>query len=129
MIIQNAVRILTPDNQEIFLRSVGVHDFRCYNFNDGTFFAVDGGKEYIRRVGRIPDGYGYEDWSLDDSHPFDIICQRLLWGARGDDGKPRLVPISTLTVDHLRNILRDYADKLSPVQLSVIERFIKEKAQ
>jgi hypothetical protein len=129
MIIQNAVMIVEDWPKYSFLVSSHVHDFQTHEFHDGTSVSVDGGHDYIRRC--YPQnyaGYGtkYMEYSLDDTEPFSVIKQKLLWGTRGKDGFQPLkwVRLIDCDADHLQAIL-DYPytvnKRLSPLYKEVIK--------
>ncbi len=109
MIIQNAVKI-TEDGKETFLVSSSVHHFNQYTFKDGSTFAVDGGKEYLRRVGNLTDPRTREGYSLNDDDHFDVIKRWLLWGTRGKSGQEKMeyVPLFECSTPHLQAILKDF---------------------
>jgi hypothetical protein len=131
-IIQNAVKI-TEDGVVTYLVSSHRHHYNTYTFKDGSYFAVDGGCEYIRRgFGGNVDNKDIECYNLNsESHGKDIL-QKLLWGTRGKSGKDKVtyVPISTLSQQHLKNIIRDddagkFVTPLSGVHRVTIQSFIE----
>lgn len=105
-LIQNALRTIEDDH---FIVSSHVHDYRSHTLPDGSTIAVDGGRgpgSYARRVGSLVSIAGqsrYEEYCLSDADPFPWIADRLLWGTRGVDGQSPLTfrPIKTFTTDHL----------------------------
>jgi len=113
-IIQNAIRVL--EDGEILVSS-HVHDYVSHVTKTGKMYAVDGGREYLRRVfPSIPsneDGNTppiYEDLSLDiDDNSLNEILDELLWGTYGKDGKSPLKWkfIKDLELDHLEAIISD----------------------
>ena len=61
-IIQNAIRII---ERNTFILSRHAHDFCSHSFKDGTYISVDGGCEYIRRVGDFSkSGIEYEEFNI-----------------------------------------------------------------
>jgi hypothetical protein len=130
-IIQNAVKI-TEDGLVTYLISSHVHHYNSYEFKDGAFYAVDGGREYIRRgFGGNLDDKNIENYNLDSSSSLEEISQKLLWGTRGKSGKDALtyVPINTLSQQHLKNIIRDndagvFVTSISDIHVTVIRSFI-----
>lgn len=131
-IIQNAVKI-TEDGVVTYLISSHRHHYNTYTFKDGSYFAVDGGCEYIRRGfrGKV-DNKDIECYNLNSESTGKDILQKLLWGTRGKSGKDSLtyVPISTLSQSHLKNIIRDddegkFTSPLSEVHRATILSFIK----
>lgn len=130
-IIQNAVKI-TEDGVVTYLVSSHRHHYNRHTFKDGSYFAVDGGCEYIRRGfgGDLTDK-NIEDYNLSEKSYLEEISQKLLWGTRGKSGKDKVtyVPISTLSQQHLKNILRDddagkFVSPLSMVYRGVVKSFI-----
>ncbi len=102
MIIQNAIFI--PE-EDYYLYSSHQHDFVTFTARDDKELFLDGGNAY-RRMGGDLDLIKWEDFSLNDSDPFEKIVERKLWGTRGKDGKKQLRyrPLNTFTVDHLKAI-------------------------
>lgn len=78
-------RIKTPDGT--ILTSYHVHDYQTYIDKNGLEYMVDGGTEYLRRnVQNIP----YEELSIYDNAPYEIIRKSYHRGGRGKDGKQPL---------------------------------------
>jgi hypothetical protein len=122
-IIQNAV--IVNSTGEVF-RSTHVHDFVTIPVSEGQI-AIDGGNEYLRRVGYSSD---VTDISLDTEHSsLNDFLDNLLWGTYGKDGKdsPTWKRISTLELDHLTNIINTQK-QLSPLTLFVITFWVREKS-
>lgn len=130
-IIQNAVKI-TEDDVVTYLISANRHHYNKYTFKDGSSFAVDGGTDYIRRgFGGDIQSKNIENYTLLRDSSEKDIREKLLWGTRGKDGKSPLIyiPISTLSQEHLKNIIRDDDDgkfvyPLSDIHRKTIESFI-----
>lgn len=99
MILYNAIR--TPDGTVIQSRSV--HDYVTHKDANGKYYAVDGGLEYLRRVGS-PD---YEEMFLTDKDDFSKVREVVTWGTRGKDGKQPLEykKIKDLETEHICAIL------------------------
>jgi hypothetical protein len=125
--------MITEDGLVTYLISSHVHHYNSYKFKDGSYYAVDGGCEYIRRgFGGNLDDKNIENYNLDSSSSLEEISQKLLWGTRGKSGKDKVsyVPISTLSQQHLKNIIRDddagkFVTHLSGVHRVTIQSFIK----
>lgn len=79
-------RIRTPDGT--ILHSYSVHDYKTYTDQNGLEYMVDGGDEYLRRT--IHKEAPYEELSIYDDEPFEIIRQHYCRGGRGKDGKQPL---------------------------------------
>ena len=108
-IIQNAVKI-TEDGVTTYLISANRHHYNKYTFKDGSYIAVDGGTDYIRRgFGGDTESKDIEDFNLSITSTKQEVIDKLLWGTLGENRKGPIhyVPLSTLTQQHLRNILRD----------------------
>lgn len=85
-LLQNSLYVPEDD---IYLISTHVHDFRCHKLRDSKEICVDGGKEYCRRVGdlfELDEAGRYVEFCLTDDQPFEYIAERLLWGSMGKDG-------------------------------------------
>lgn len=130
-IIQNAVKI-TEDGVVTYLISANRHHYDRYTFKDGSFIAVDGGNDYIRRGfgGNLNDKI-IECFNLSEKSSKKELAQKLLWGTLGVERKGPLhyVPIHTLTQEHLKNILRDdlfgkFSYPLSRIHKSIIKSLI-----
>jgi len=132
-IIQNAVKI-TEGNAVTYLVSSHRHDYKVYNFENGSTYAVDGGKEYIRRgfssLTDYPSDSRIDDYNLSEESDFDVVKNKLLWGTRGVSGKDPLkyLPFKELSVSHLKSILEyaNYAYPLTDLQLKVINYWIED---
>ena len=99
MILYNAIR--TPDGT--IIQSKSVHDYVTHKDANGKCYAVDGGLEYLRRVG-FPD---YEELSLTDKDDLGKVREVVTWGTRGKDGKQPLEykKIKDLETEHICAIL------------------------
>lgn len=95
-IIQNAVEV-----DGVIYRSTSVHDFVLLPDQR----AIDGGNEYLRRVGRFNEN---EDLSLYSDSPRPEVFEKLTWGTYGIDGQQplRWVRIKDMSVSHIRNVLK-----------------------
>lgn len=131
-IIQNAVKI-TEDGVVTYLISANRHHYNKYTFEDGSYIAVDGGNDYIRRgFGGDTESKDIENYNLSDESTKQEVLDKLLWGTLGENrkGPIRYVPISTLTQQHLRNILRDdlygkFSYPLSAIHKTAIQSLIQ----
>ena len=89
-------RIRTPDGT--ILISHHRHDYVTYTDKNGLEYMVDGGTEYLRRsVPEIP----YEELSVYDDEPFEVIREHFERGGRGIDGKSPLtwVPLAKMNTE------------------------------
>lgn len=137
MLHQNAIYIPEDD---LYLISSHVHDYREHKLRDGKTIAVDGGKEYARRAGdleQLSDAERYHEYLVTDLDPFEpVVVDRLLWGTRGKDGKSemRFRPIKELAhaedgINHMQAIL-DNCLNISPLHKRVVEYWLaKRKAE
>ena len=99
MILYNAIR--TPDGTVI--ESTHRHDFVCHTDKDGETYCVDGGSDYLRRLGT-----GYKELSLySEGVTFKAIRELFKWGTRGKDGIEPLQrkPLCELSDNHIKAIL------------------------
>ena len=138
-LLQNALYI--PEN-DLYLISTHVHDYREHVFKDFLTLAVDGGLDYCRRVGdlfKLDEAGRYIECCLQDDMPFEYIADKLLWGSSGVDGKSPMVfrPIKEWAHKpdgerHLRNILLN-CPKINLYHKKVVEywlaRLEEEKIQ
>lgn len=100
-LIRNAIK--TPDGTVI--ESTYRHDFVCHTDANGERYCVDGGRDYLRRVGAMD----YEDMSLYDDEPHEVQRNVLKWGSYGKDGKSpvRYIPIAEMETDHIQAVLQE----------------------
>lgn len=91
-------RIITPDGTELI--SHHVHDFNGHEDKNDNVYYVDGGKEYLRRVG--PSDYTEASIYSDDS--FEVIREHLYRGSRGKDGMQELeyIKLKDMSDEHLK---------------------------
>lgn len=131
-IIQNGVQIL-EDNVNICVISNHRHDFQGYRFKDGTNICVDGGKEYIRRVGDLKaEGDKWKDISLSSEDNISKIREFLVWGTRGQSGKEPLKYrfIKDLELSHLQNLIKYINERpamFPEIHKKVINYWFKQK--
>lgn len=98
-----ANRIKTPDGT--ILQSYNRHDAKAHVDANGETYFVDGGLDYLRRsAGHI---VRYEELSVYEDDPHDMIREAVHWGTRGIDGKEslRYVALKDMTSDHIRACL------------------------
>lgn len=98
-------RIQTPDGT--ILTSYHRHYYHSHKEENGNYYAVDGGLDYLKRVYDIPD---YKELSLYDDEPFEVIRQNLHWGVNYTKDMKLLpetkwTPICNLKTDHIQAIL------------------------
>lgn len=119
-ILQNAIKI-TDNGKTVFLQSIHCHDYVSHTLTDGQVVAVDGGRDYLRRIGPIND-HGIEDYSLTDEMPMETIADRLLWGTRGKNGDQPLtyMLLKDCSKAHLKAIL-EHCLNINPLHKQVIE--------
>jgi hypothetical protein len=92
-IILNQIR--TPDGT--IIRSMNRHDYVTHLDANGKVYIVDGGNEYLRRNYYEDDPY--EELSIYDDAPYEVIRENLHRGGRGIDGKQPLtyVPLCEMS--------------------------------
>ena len=97
-------RIKTPDGT--VLTSYSVHDYVSHDDKNGHYYAVDGGKSYLKRA--MSEGAPeYEDLSVYDSDDFTVVREAFTWGTYGKNGDQPLSwrSLSVLTIEHIEAIL------------------------
>lgn len=96
-------KIKTPDGT--ILESRHRHDYQQHiDKVSGEIYIVDGGQDYLRRsVNNVP----YEEMSIYDDAPFEIIREHYTWGTYGKDGKEKIkyIPLKDIDDEHLHNII------------------------
>ena len=102
-IIYNAIK--TPDGT--ILHSKHVHDFITYKDKNGKQYGVDGGNNYLRRIGDISD---IEDISVYDDNKHETRRKYLCWGRNFDKDMNRLprtewIPIKEMSTEHIQAII------------------------
>lgn len=118
-IISNRIKSLDGT----ILISRHVHDYVDYTDKQGNYIAVDGGHDYLRRIG---DHRNFEELSVFSTDHFELIRNTMEWGSRGIDGKSPLqyVTLKCMTTTHIENILStqiqipDYYKKLFKKELA-----------
>ena len=88
-------QIKTPDGT--ILRSMHRHDYVTYTDANGLEYMVDGGHDYLRRI--THDEAPYEELTIYDDAPFEVIRENFHRGGRGKDGTEPLswVPMSKMS--------------------------------
>lgn len=88
-------QIKTPDGT--ILRSMHRHDYVTYADKNGLQYMVDGGNEYLRR--NRHDDAPYEELTVYEDAPFEVIRENFHRGGRGKDGRQPLtwVPMSEMS--------------------------------
>ena len=91
-IIVNQIR--TPDGT--ILKSMHRHDYVQYTDKNGKDYMVDGGTDYLRRI--VHEEAPYEELTIYEDSPFEIIRENLCRGGRGKDGTQPLtwVPMNQM---------------------------------
>lgn len=140
VIIQNALKI-SRGAQVYYLHSSHRHDYVSFDFGDGSSTFLDGGDifngggYYSRCNIYIQDdtpvyrnGHKVEDWFLHRDSTWERICERLLWGHRGKDGKSPLTkaPLNSFTKEHLEAILANVPN-INPLHKSVVNYLLATK--
>lgn len=140
VILQNALKI-SRGAEVHYLHSSHRHDYVTFQFGDGSHVFLDGGDVnsgggYYSRSNiyiaedapSVRNGWCVEDWGLTSESSFARICERLLWGHRGKDGKQPLTkaPLNSLSKEHLKAILANVAG-INPLRKAVIEYLMTTK--
>ena len=99
-IIKNSM--ITPDGTEII--SKYKHDFLCHTDANGKTYCVDGGHDYLRRVGDIEDCI---DTSITTDNKHEDIRSAFQWTSYGKDGKSKakLTFLKDLDIEHIKAII------------------------
>jgi hypothetical protein len=97
-------RIKTPDGT--ILISTHRHDYVAHQDKNGKMYAVDGGNEYLRRVGSSD----YEDMSVSDEDEINVVDFReyFTWGTYGKSGEEeyKRVTLCNLSNPHIEAIIK-----------------------
>lgn len=110
-VVQNAMfNIKTGE----YVISRHVHDYQTLTTSEGRLVgAIDGGDEYLRRLGRWDNqtqllAGEWRDVSLTTEDSWTDVCAHLLWGSRGKDGQQPLKykPIAEMDREHIQAVLR-----------------------
>lgn len=114
----------------IYLKSAHVHDYVEHSAVIGGVpmtLANDGGLEYRRTVSS--GNPVYEDFSLWEDSPFDMVASRLLWGTFGPKGDQsrRWVPLKECETEHLQAILKTQLHIYGTVIEKVIKHWLKDR--
>ena len=140
VILQNALKI-SRGLETHYLHSSHRHDYVSFNFGDGSHVFIDGGDinhggGYYSRsnifiqegVPVYRNGYKVESWNLTNEDTFERICERLLWGTRGKDGKQPLTkaPLNSFEKTHLENILKNVTG-INSLHKAVIQYLLETK--
>jgi hypothetical protein len=93
-------RIRTPDGT--VLTSHYRHDYKAHIDKNGFEYIVDGGSYYAKRSVNVPE---YEELSVYENEPFEVIRQSLLWGTCGKEGNTPLhyIRLCDMEDEHLLN--------------------------
>lgn len=97
-------QIRTPDGTLLVSRHV--HDYVRHYDKNGHEYAIDGGQSYLsRQISKnAPE---YEELSVFEDDPFELIRQHCSRGGRGKDGKGDLtwVPLMNMSNEWLKNVI------------------------
>ena len=96
-IILNSIK--TPDGTVLVSRHR--HDYVTHTDKNGFEYMVDGGNEYLRRS--VNNEAPYEDLSLHEDSPFEVIREHYCRGSRGKDGTQPLtwIPLKDMDDEYL----------------------------
>jgi hypothetical protein len=94
--------IMTPDGSIIC--SNHRHDFVMHKDENGKEYGVDGGMDYLRRIGDMGD---CKEMSLYAHDPHDDIRNYFEWGTKGKDGTEefRWIILKEMCDEHIEAIL------------------------
>ena len=88
-------QIKTPDGT--IIRSMHRHDYVTHKDKNGLEYMVDGGTAYLRRT--VHESAPFEELTIYEDDPFEIIRENFHRGGRGKDGTEPLtwVPMSEMS--------------------------------
>lgn len=100
-ITQNAM--MCPDGT--YPVSSHVHDYRDHQGAGGDYYAVDGGYDYVKRVGYFKQ---CEELSTFSDTPFLEAREKLIWGSHGKSGKEplRYIRLKDMEENHIANVVQ-----------------------
>lgn len=112
-------KMMTPDGT--IIESTHVHDFVMHKDKNGKEYGVDGGRDYLRRIG---DPEGCIDLSVTESAIHEVQREHAVWGGRGPNGDQPLkfIPVSEMSNDHILNVLMN----VSRISLRYYKLFLNE---
>lgn len=93
-LIYNAIK--TPD--ETIIESIHRHDFKIHLDKNGKRYGVDGGLEYLRRIGDMEDCI---DLSIYDNGEHYLRVKHLKWGSNYDENMFRLPETIYKTIEEM----------------------------
>lgn len=131
MLIQNAVQI-TENGQVTYLLSNHRHDFRQYDFEDGGFYFIDGGLDYLRKGGTSMGLDCIKDFSLNDDDKLETVAEKLIWGSYGKYGEHQLIqykPLCECDTEHLKAILKTQSQIKGGLVETVINFVLEKRKQ
>ena len=100
-IVRNSM--ITPDGTEII--SKHRHDFVCHTDKNGKQYCIDGGHEYLRKVGDTND---CKDTSVTTDNKHEIVREVFMWNSYGKTGKGPMITkaLKDLDRNHINAILK-----------------------
>ncbi len=95
--------ICTPDGT--VLQSFNRHDYKEYTDNNGEFYMVDGGLDYLRRA--VGQTEPYTELSVYSDDHWYLIREFFSWGTYGKNGDQplRYVKLKSMSDNHIQAIL------------------------
>lgn len=110
-LVYNAIR--TPDGT--LLESLHRHDYRTYTDDNGCMYGVDGGLDYIRRIG----AEGAESLAVYADEPFEKVRKFAYRIGRDKGGKGAFVriPICGMSAAYLAAVTRHLEEHLDAEEL------------
>lgn len=121
-------RIKTPDGT--ILTSYHRHDFVMYKDQNGKSYGVDGGTDYLKRIGYVREDCIDLSVSIDENdidEKFETIRESIHWGSRGKDGDQPLswIKLKEMTDEHLNALLNVYKGPVDPFYKKCFAREIE----
>jgi hypothetical protein len=92
-----------------YLVSSHRHDYREHMDEGDAYVAVDGGYDYLKRVGHFKS---IEELSTFSDTPFSEAREKLVWGSYGKSGKEPLhyIRLKDMEEDHIANVIQYLKD-------------------
>jgi len=83
------------------IRSYHRHDYNSVTEN-GKYYAVDGGEEYLRRAYDKDD---FVEASIYDDAPFPVIRKYLVWGTTDSEGNRKWLTLEQMETSHIEAVI------------------------
>lgn len=100
-LIRNSIK--TPDGKTLI--SHHRHDYRTHTDKDGNLYGVDGGLDYLKRIGKE-----CKDTSVYSDAPFKKLRKAYYRSSYGENGDEPLtyIKLSKMETNHILNVLKGW---------------------